>query len=195
MELDANGQMQGRKRNLGHNLYDQAYAHDFTTLADCFLDGASFLANSNSSSKPICSCAACSPLSPSTHILHSSVDTESYPEPTGSHRPFLPPFTRAYLHHLLHTHEMSSHSLLAMHNLTVFDAFLSGVRVVLSQPDGATQFTAQVDKFVELYDEDMKVFEDARKNWTEVEMARGKGRLAREKAKQTESTLGTAVEL
>jgi len=82
-----------------------------------------------------------------------------------------------------------------MHNLSVFDAFLSGVRVVLSQPDGATQFTAQVDKFVELYDEDMKVFEDARKNWMEVEMARGKGRLAREKAKQTELTLGTAIEL
>jgi queuine tRNA-ribosyltransferase len=190
-ELDSEGQT----RNLGHNLYDQLYAHDFTRLASCFMDGASSLVGNSSSNKPICPCAACSPLPPSVHISHSSVDFESYPEPTETQHPFLPPFTRAYLHHLLHTHEMSSHSFLTMHNLSVFDEFLSGIRAILAQPDGVARFTAEVDKFVKVYDEGMKVFEDARKSWTEVEMARGKGRLAREKAKQTESTLGTAVEL
>jgi queuine tRNA-ribosyltransferase len=82
-----------------------------------------------------------------------------------------------------------------MHNLSVFDAFLHGVREVIAHPDGARVFPAEVDKFVETYDEAMKVFEVARKDWSEVERARGKGRLAREKAKQTESVLGTAVDL
>jgi queuine tRNA-ribosyltransferase len=189
------GQTPGMKRDLGHNLYDKVYAHDFAKFADCFMGGASSLEQTNPSNTPTCPCAGCSPLRPSQHISHSSVDFESYPGSTQTAQPFLPPFTRAYLHHLLHTHEMSSHSLLAMHNLCVLDAFLSGVRAVLVQPDGLALFIAEVDKFAAAYDEDMKVFEDARQSWTEVERARGKGRLAREKAKQAESTLGTAVEL
>jgi queuine tRNA-ribosyltransferase len=190
-----NNQTHGTKWELGHNLYDRVYAHDFTRLADCFMDGASSLEQNNPSNRPTCPCAACSPLPPSQHISHSSIDSESNIESAHTALPFLPPFRRAYLHHLLHTHEMSSHSLLAMHNLSVFDAFLSGVRAVLEHPDGAALFTNEVDKFVKVYDEEMKVFEDARKSWTEVDRARGKGRLAREKDKQTESTLGTAVEL
>ena len=192
MNIVPSSETLGVKRQLGHNLYDKVYAHDFVKFADCFMDA---LEQNNPSNKPICPCAGCSPLRPSQHILHSSIDSESYLGSTQTAQNFLPPFTRAYLHHLLHTHEMSSHSLIAMHNLSVLDAFLSGVRGVLQCSDGPTMFAAEVDKFAEVYDEDMKVFEAARESWTEVERARGKGRLAREKAKQTESTLGTAVEL
>lgn len=190
-------QAKGRKRDLGHNLYDPVYAHDFGQLADCFVDGASSSDNNDTSGKQqqyVCPCAACSPLPPSTHISHSSIDFESYQ--TSPSACFLPPFTRAYLHHLLHTHEMSSHSLLVMHNLSVFDAFLSGMRTILAGPDGSVaRYSAEVDRFVGTYDETMAVFDAARKDWTAVEMARGKGRLARERVKQTESTLGTAVQL
>jgi queuine/archaeosine tRNA-ribosyltransferase len=195
VDTGLNNQTHRTKKELGHNLYDRVYAHDFTRLADCFMDGASSLEQDSPCDRPICPCAACSPLPPFQHILHSSIDSESYPESVHAPRQFLPPFRRAYLHHLLHTHEMSSHSLLAMHNLSVLDAFLSGVRTVLAHPNGTAVFTTEVDKFIEEYDEEMKVFEDARKSWTEVERARGKGRLAREKDKQAESTLGTAVEL
>jgi queuine tRNA-ribosyltransferase len=39
------------------------------------------------------------------------------------------------------------------------------------------------------------VLAEAKKAWTEVSLARGKGRLAREKEKLKQDTLGTAVEL
>ena len=182
-----------QKRNLGINLYDSIYAHEFTRFATCFLDGASSLA-SQTSDTPICLCAACSPVSPAAHISHSSVDWEMYTESSQSSSKFLPPYTRAYIHHLLHTHEMSSHSLLAMHNISVFDAFMYGIRAVLAGPDGESRFKAEVDKFCDGYDEGMSIFEEARKMWTVVELARGKGRLAREREKQNESILGTAVE-
>lgn len=185
--------LENEKHDLGHNLYDPVYAHDFKKFADCFMDGENSLLES--SNAPVCPCTACSPLPPSTHISHSSIDFESYTESAQLPPKFLPPFTRAYIHHLLHTHEMSSHSLLAMHNLSVLDAFLSGVRSVLSEANGEARFRAELENFVEFYDENMTVFDEARKSWTEVAMARGKGRLAREKVKQTESTLGTAVEL
>jgi hypothetical protein len=112
--------------------------------------------------------------------------------------------TRAYIHHLLQTHEMSAHTLLAMHNLTVLDRFFGGVREVLgvlgSSPSasGATpaeaeiedekmkKWTEEVDRFCENYDEmkSKQVFERARSDWKDVDRARGKGRLAREKEKQ-----------
>ncbi|KAH9077729.1 hypothetical protein EDB83DRAFT_1508911 [Lactarius deliciosus] len=43
------------------------------------------------------------------------------------------PYARAYVHHLLHTHEMSAHTLLALHNLAVLDTFFAGARRVLSE--------------------------------------------------------------
>lgn len=186
------------KRSLGINLYDSIYAYDFSRFSKCFLDGAS-ASSLASSDTPICPCAACSPIPPIKHISHSSFDWESYPTESTPHPPkFLPPYTRAYIHHLLHTHEMSSHSLLAMHNICVLSAFMSGIRSILvssSGPDGEDRFDFEVDRFCEGYDESMTVFEEARKMWTDVALARGKGRLAREREKQGESTLGTAVEL
>lgn len=78
-----------------------------------------------------------------------------------------------------------------MHNLSVLDAFFAGIRTVLSTTE---QLYEEVEKFMNYYDEDMVLFDEAKLCWTEVELARGKGRLAREKAKQDGSTLGTVVE-
>ena len=89
---------------------------------------------------------------------------------------------------------MSAHTLLVMHNLHVLDVFFAGVRSTLEGND-AENFSRQVDWFSELYDEDMVLWEEAEKIWLEVEHARGKGRLAREKEKQAASTIGTAVDL
>lgn len=91
---------------------------------------------------------------------------------------------------------MSAHSLLVMHNLSVLDAFFSGIRNVLSR-EGTAKFEKEMERFIEVYDESTSAFDLARKNWTEVGMARGKGRLAREKekAKLAESALGFVVEI
>jgi hypothetical protein len=84
---------------------------------------------------------------------------------------------------------MSAHSLLVMHNLAVLDAFFAGVRSVLGDihSDGSDvggNFAKEVERFVDNYDEELEVFDEARVRWREVEMARGKGRLAREREKQ-----------
>lgn len=177
-------------RDLGHNLYDEKYANDFSPLADSFLAGINSIASTSNSkaSRSVCPCAACSPLAPSIHISHSSLDAFSFPPPSTSATSliptpeYLPPFTRAYIHHLLHTHEMSAHALLAMHNLSILDAFFAGVRSVITSED-TTRFGEEVDRFMQQYDEGMGVFEMAKGRWKDVDIARGKGRMAREKAK------------
>ncbi|KAI0320388.1 tRNA-guanine(15) transglycosylase-like protein [Amylostereum chailletii] len=169
---------------LGHNLYDTKYAHDFSPFSDAF-SGAIRTADDV---RPICLCIACSPAPPplSSIIRHSKLD----PEP--SQRPAAP-YTRAYIHHLLHTHEMSAHTFLVAHNLCVLDAFFAGIRRVLEERP--QEFGSEVDRFLETYDGQMVLFGEARKAWAEVELTRGKGRLTREKEKQAEGTLGTVVEL
>ncbi|KAI0083805.1 tRNA-guanine(15) transglycosylase-like protein [Irpex rosettiformis] len=169
------------RTDLGHNLFAATYAHDHSCLAACFAGAASFPSISQLSSEfPVCLCGACSPRSYPSWIQHSALDT--LPTDVGT---FQKPFTRSYIHHLLHTHEMSSHTLLAMHNLTVMEAFLAGVRGVLSKVDGAKLFTEEVTRFHEVYDEHMVVFEEAKVEWASVERARGKGRLQREKPGNT----------
>jgi len=65
------------------------------------------------------------------------------------------PYTRAYVHHLLHTHEMSAHTLLALHNLAVLDTFFAGVRRVLSeQPE---RFSEEITRFGKTYDGNLGV--------------------------------------
>lgn len=162
------------KRDLGHNLYDACYAHDFSALASCFVG----YIHENKGDRDICLCAACSPTSPTSRISHSSVDMNE-----ANSEEYLPPFTRAYLHHLLHTHEMSAHTLLVMHNLTVLDAMFASVRSIIHE-SGADVFSAEVDRFVDEYDEELAIFKEAAVIWNEVDRARGKGRIAREKAKQ-----------
>ncbi|KAI8998894.1 tRNA-guanine(15) transglycosylase-like protein [Trametes punicea] len=184
----------GGKSDLGHNLYDSAYVHDHSRLASSFLDGYT-AASLRTTNCPVCECCACSPHAPASRILHSAVDAQAWQDASCGTAPsaLLPPSTRAYVHHLLHTHEMSAHALLAMHNLTVFSAFLAGVRTVIG--GGQEAFAREVERFEAAYDEDMALWAEAELMWLEVERARGKGRLAREKEKQKESTVGTAVEM
>lgn len=144
------------KRNLGHNLYDSCYEKDFSSLADCFRGKEEYKRRDE-----ICVCAACSPTDRTTS------------SETGL------PFTRAYLHHLLHTHEMSAHTLLAIHNLTVLDTMFAGIRSVI--PD-TEQFAAEVEKFTAVYNETLQLFAESEEMWKTVGLARGKGRLARERA-------------
>ncbi|KAJ6495571.1 tRNA-guanine(15) transglycosylase-like protein [Mycena vitilis] len=148
----------GKQRDLGHNLYRTEYAHDFSQFADTI---------------PTCACGACVPVAPHTAISHSVLDVHT---PTTT---VLAPHTRAYVHHLLHTHEMSAHALLVMHNLAMLDSFFAGVRGVL---DRGEDFGAHVDRFIAEYDETQAVMDEARTMWKQVDVARGKGRLARERA-------------
>lgn len=165
------------KLNIGHNLYDGVYTHDFSAFG----------------STP-CSCRACAPTAPTTRIYHGADDPSYSGEQAPQTEPRIKPsFTRAYVHHLLHTHEMSAHSLLVLHNLAVLDQFFLGIRELLSNRPG--DWDQEVKRFGKVYDEGLKVFEEARMMWRDVDLARGKGRLAREKVKQEEGTLGTAVEL
>ncbi|KAI0807293.1 tRNA-guanine(15) transglycosylase-like protein [Fomes fomentarius] len=154
------------KLDLGHNLFDPLYRSDHSRLSSVFADG-------------------------------NAVDIQAwqdsqFPLPPSALKP---PFVRSYIHHLLHTHEMSSHSLITMHNLTVLSAFLDGIRAVLSR--GITErseFAKEVERFEQIYDEELLLWDEAEKMWLEVEHARGKGRLAREKEKQVASTISTAVD-
>lgn len=172
-------------REIGHNLYDKRYSHDFSPFADAL---RSCSAAKQDDTRPPCLCMACSPSRPSEALKHSSVD-----EAPQLHTAV--PYTRAYVHHLLHTHEMSAHTLLALHNLAVLDMFFAGVRRVLSErPE---QFSQEITRFEQTYDGKLGVFAESRKDWNEVTLARGKGRLVREKEKQKleQEALDTAMEL
>lgn len=169
--------------DIGHNLFNLDYAHDHSRLASSFLDGASHsaLAATEVAKTPQrCECGACSPVPFSGTILHDTV-TQPPEKPSSP----LPPYSRSYIHHLLHTHEMSSHTLLTMHNISVMDSFFSGIREVLRRSQAETHLFAQeIERFVATYGEPGELFAEAEKDWAKVESERGKGRLAREKEKQ-----------
>jgi queuine tRNA-ribosyltransferase len=183
------GRIRNGKRNLGHNLYEKEYEFDFGSLAGS-MRGA--LSDRDADvDRPVCPCAACSPVRPRVrdHIVHapSDVDIEIEGEVERDHNP---PYTRAYIHHLLHTHEMAAHTWLVMHNLAVLDAFLGGIRQVLRE-DGEG-FAREIARFEAIYDEGIldgeeegkgSLFWEAKRCWREVDLARGKGRLGREKTK------------
>jgi hypothetical protein len=168
---------------IGHNLYDKRYSHDFSPFADALRSCTA--AAEQGDMRPSCPCMACSPSRPSEPLKHSTVD-EALPVHTTV------PYTRAYMHHLLHTHEMSAHTLLALHNLAVLDTFFAGVRRVLSERPA--QFSEEITRFEQTYDGKLGVFAESRKDWNEVTLARGKGRLVREKERQKDA-LETAMEL
>ncbi|KAJ3496394.1 hypothetical protein NLJ89_g10491 [Agrocybe chaxingu] len=175
-----------KKKDVGNNLYDERYALDFGTFASCFRGTLPSSSSADQDTRPICPCAACSPIAPSAKIYHGA-DTPSFslePSTSDSEIAYRPPYTRAYVHHLLHTHEMSAHALLVMHNLEVLDAFFAGIRAVLA--DNPEKWDKEVERFERTYDGSMLVCVQARVRWREVDLARGKGRLAREKTKQEE---------
>ncbi|KIJ63113.1 hypothetical protein HYDPIDRAFT_182431 [Hydnomerulius pinastri MD-312] len=179
-----------KPRNLGHNIYHSTYAHQFTRLADSLSGAAETPQESGPWPRIVCPCIACSPQSPFSHVLHSSTDVQSYSD-TSNEVVYGKPCSRAYLHHLLHTHEMSAHTLLVAHNLAVLSALLSGVRAVLNGGEGVNErFADEVKRFEDTYDESMEVFSAAKKDWRNVDKARGKGRLAREKGRQEDEEVG-----
>ena len=169
-------------REIGHNLYDKRYSHDFSPFADTLRSCSA----EQDDKRPPCTCMACAPSRPSEPLKLSRLDeVPPYVTPV--------PYTRAYVHHLLHTHEMAAHTFLALHNLAVLDTFFAGVRRVLSeQPE---VFSQEITRFERMYDEKLGVLAEARKTWTEVSLARGKGRLAREREKLKQDTPGTTIEL
>ena len=169
------GSTETPRTEIGHNLYEPKFRLDFKPLANAFR--GAYTADVD---LPVCLCAACSPISPSTRIFHG-VDTPSSNDELESKPHYKPHFTRAYLHHLLHTHEMSAHALLAMHNLQVLSSFFAGIRQVLLVSSSNERWSKEVERFMERYDENLDVFEAAKLSWKEVDLARGKGRLAREK--------------
>jgi len=192
-----------RKADIGHNLYNGKYATEFNRLSTLFLDGQSKSSVLNSTSAVVteqrwCPCTACSPTSPRIQLKHSQAD-EHVPDPSVPLE-YQPAHTRAYIHHLLHTHEMSAHSLLTMHNLCVVDRFFADIRDVLGRY-GVDKFTEEVQKFRDWYDDDEAAGDytqhsaeageivggimgrEAKNDWASVDKARGKGRLAREKEK------------
>ncbi|PPQ87622.1 hypothetical protein CVT25_005807 [Psilocybe cyanescens] len=226
-----------RTREIGHNLYAKEYALDFAPFADAFRGASSSSSKGKDKDKedkedtrPICPCAACSPIAcaPSARLYHgadgpafsgereSSSESEQNTPEAKAKTPevrYRAPYTRAYMHHLLHTHEMSAHALLVLHNLAVLDAFFAGVRGVIASSSSAaasslpptstptptqaqddttptptqstpTAWETEVRKFTATYSAEMRVFEDAERRWAEVDRARGKGRLAREKEKK-----------
>ena len=171
-------------KRIGHNLYEKAYTFDFSPLASCFNGAAA-----PGGLRNICPCAACSPIIPATRIAHDSVISSEEETKGGKAYPYKPAFTRAYIHHLLHTHEMSAHALLVMHNLSVVERFLEGVREVIGSERGSEGFWEEVERFEKVHpDEDREeLMEEARKCWKEVDLARGRGRLKREKERQQEA--------
>lgn len=212
------------KHQIGHNLYEERYAHDFTSLTGFILDGleyskrqqdprlSSHIGNSPTE-HALCSCAACSPTWSNHPLVHCKVDDTG---PAGGTQELASPYTRAYVHHLLHTHEMSAHALLVMHNLTVMDAFMSGVRSVLekeqdlglhdsrpddkevqapepdntlSQGNNLSLFAIEIGRFEKIYDAGLQILDEARACWADVDLARGKGRLARERAKALKNSV------
>jgi hypothetical protein len=167
------GKRAGGKLDLGHNLYDEKYVEDFGGLAEASFGG-----------RPMCGCLGCSPKPPSVRIVHSSLD-EAGDGDTSVRT--LPPLSRAYLHHLLHTHEMSAHSILVAHNLYVVEYFFTELRALLAPPadqDAERRFAEEAEKFLATYNDMEELIREAESCWKEVDLARGKGRFAREKAKQ-----------
>ncbi|KAJ4498868.1 hypothetical protein C8R41DRAFT_935028 [Lentinula lateritia] len=85
---------------------------------------------------------------------------------------------------------MSAHSLLAMHNITVMNAFFVGIRGLISH-NSTSIFEAEIRSFFDTYMENIdnmshiepSVFEKAEKVCGEVEVIKGKRRIARKTEK------------
>lgn len=180
------GEHTGNKLDIGHNLYDPRYEQQFVKLSDWFLDASNSATESEtgSTNKPICYCSACSPVWEARPIAHSKIDDLQSGE-TSDTLHYAPPYTRAYIHHLLHTHEMSAHTLLVFHNIAVIEAMMLGARSSIK----SGTFEKELRSFEARYDGTMRILREAEKAWRGVDRARGKGRLARERAEKEQYAL------
>jgi Queuine tRNA-ribosyltransferase len=156
-------------RPIGHNLFEERFAMDFEPIGMLERSWPCYATFS------------------SGHILHSKLDGEQWDSLNGepsSEANVARGFTRAYVHHLLHTHEMGAYALLHLHNLATMDRFFEDVRAFMSQKTllgGELEFTKEIVDFYETYELPDRLFEEARRRWKEVEDARGKGSLKRER--------------
>ncbi|KAG8680832.1 hypothetical protein FRC08_016017 [Ceratobasidium sp. 394] len=80
---------------------------------------------------------------------------------------------------------MSAHTLLTFHNLAVVETMMAGARSAIA----VGTFEQELRRFEERYDGGMGVLREAEKNWRSVDRARGKGRLARERAEKGQDVL------
>lgn len=81
--------------------------------------------------------------------------------------------TKAYLHHLLQTHEMTSHVLLAMHNICIMDLFAHSIREAIKNGT----FEEAREAFKNTYSRRVSAWSEASAEWSRVNKERGKGRL------------------
>ncbi|CAG8745669.1 5395_t:CDS:1, partial [Acaulospora colombiana] len=89
-----------KSQAIGLNLFEERFADDFTTLGT----GLSSWVNE--------------PTFDPNPVLHSTVDQTQWAGQADKTNE-APGFKKSYIHHLLHTHEMSAYALLHMHNLAV----------------------------------------------------------------------------
>lgn len=154
------------KLPIGLNLFEERFSQDFSPL------GSGETMAESWTNKPVYE---------TSKIIHSSLDHLQWDDSTRDPSSIASrPFTRAYIHHLLHTHEMGAYALLQLHNRAVIHEFFNGIRDHLSQ-GGKDKFRESVVEFYAKYDSPQALFEGARLHWKEVELARGKGRLKRER--------------
>lgn len=148
---------------IGSNLFEARFATDFGPLG---------IFDSKAASWPM------APTFEASRVLHSSLDRSQWEgDADATHGQ---PYTRAYVHHLLHTHEMSAYALLHLHNLAVSSRFFEDIQEYLSHHTVA-DFREEVIRFYQCYKLPDELFKGARLHWKEVELARGKGRLKRER--------------
>lgn len=100
--------------------------------------------------------------------------------PIDSPHPFGPiPPTKAYTHHLLWQHELTSHIILAIHNQIIMHNFFSSIRTLLASEE-AGKFEKEVERFMITYEEsesggDYKCLREAKDDYRKVHLNRGKG--------------------
>lgn len=85
------------------------------------------------------------------------------------------PTTRAYLHHLLWSHEMTANILLTLHNVEVMWRFMHNVGQVLKEST-ESHFQDAVASFEAAYSDRHGFINAARLSWAKVNGERGKGR-------------------
>jgi hypothetical protein len=142
------------KLDIGHNFFDLDFTQAFVPLSSSAL------------ARPV-------------RAPKSTDETDDTPpHPFGPSEP-----TRAYVHHLLQSHEMTAHVILALHNSLVMHNFFSAIRRLLEDED-AGAFAREVDRFFETYEGgtpfsggNYACVVAAQKELESVDTARGKGSL------------------
>ncbi|CED84657.1 trna-guanine transglycosylase [Phaffia rhodozyma] len=144
--------------DIGINLYDPRFEFDFTPLKPT--GKKTLVSHPTFDQNPI------------QHCPLSKIDVEKDTQPA---------FTKAYIHHLLLTHEMLSNLLIATHNNAHLDAFFSSIRHLLSGPDGPARFAAEKARFFSHYAQTTEELEQGWQGRAGVKFVRGKGSMGKDR--------------